>query len=561
MISSGEAEEAETEGHTHLEEESPDDEFEKGQKAELAELKELVALLESRQVASEQKEQATETALQAKLGRLKERIAMLEARQVSSERKVQVAKMDQASAETATQDELRRLKERIAMLEARQVSSERKDQAVETATQAELAELKELVVLLESRQAALEQKKQEETARPGYIRIPGMKSDIRAWASMRLQMIHDVNNSVENGPGYDCMHISSLPIPKRDRHATRAHVKETRFGVEACTLGRWSGQETDVRLFLESDLYGAQDLIGGENTTNQAIFRIRHAYVEWGPLIIGQYWGLFCDYEAFVDHVEFAPPVGAVSLRSPQMRYTHRVSDKLRVVTTVENPEGEYLDTNGKPNFTKANGRYALDQSNDKAFNNLVVDQVPDVGVSVIFNEKDKQHLSFRGAFRHLHTKKSDIKSQAIGLVVGAGGVFQVFGKDEVSVQVNGGSGVGRYVFETSGTAAFLDANGNLHTQRSIGGFLAYKHFWNKSLWSVLSVGSIYTKNNDHFRKTMTTNPVNKELHSVNANIHWRPDGFENMRLGVEYLWGQRKTERHGSSNLNRVMIGVKADF
>ncbi|MDR0407130.1 MAG: porin [Holosporales bacterium] len=468
-------------------------------------------------------------------------------------------------AET-TQPEIQEFKTQLETLETHQAAESQKcdisQPHKQKAVQCELQKLKNRLAALEAHQAVSEQKVHEEQKpRPGYFLIPGMKSDAKVWASVRMQIIHDLNNSVEYGAGYDLMHVTSIPLYGNDKHLTRAHLKETRYGIETLTPAQLGGKDTVVRLFLECDFFGAQDLVGGENTTNQALLRVRHVYVEYGPLIIGQYWGAFCDHNAFFDGVDFSPPVGGVSLRSPQIRYTHHVGDDLHVIATIENPEGECLDTNGKANFTKANGRYSLDQSSNKAFNNLVVDQCPDIGFSVVFDKQDKGHFSFRSALRHLHTKKSEKKSDVIGAVAGIGGVLKIFKDNEINAQINGGRGGGRYMFEIGGTGAFLDTDSKLHAQHTVGGMLAYKHFWGKSIWSDVGLGYIYIKNHDYLRRTKTQNPVNRELRSLNVNLHWRPSGFENMRIGTEYIWGQRKTEMHGSASLSRVMIGVKTDF
>jgi hypothetical protein len=353
------------------------------------------------------------------------------------------------------------------------------------------------------------------------------------------------------------MHVTSIPLKKNDKNVTRFHMRETRFGIEVLTPTQWR-KVVPARLFLESDLFGAQDMVGGENTTNQALLRIRHAYVEWGPLIIGQYWGVFCDHLAFPDVVDFSPPVGGVSLRSPQIRYTCHVEEDIDLVATIENPEGEYLDQNGKANFTKAQGRYRFNPVDN---DNCAIDKFPDLGLCATLNQRDGGHMAFRSSVRYLHTKKAEKKSFVIGAIVGVGGVFKVFGRDEINIQVNGGRGAGRYLYELGGTAAYLDKDNVLHAQPSIGGFLSYKHFWNPSLWSVLAGGYAFVKNHEDLRKVKTSTAVNKEVISVNANTHWRPDGLKNARFGVEYLLGMRRTENGGAGNLNRVMIGAKIDF
>jgi hypothetical protein len=401
-------------------------------------------------------------------------------------------------------------------------------------------------------------KEKANTPKSGYFKLPGMQLEARAWASIRMQIIHDLINGVENGAGYDCMHITSIPLKKNDKNVTRAHRRETRFGIEVLAPAQWGGGAAPARLFLESDLFGAQDMVGGENTTNQALLRIRHAYVEWGPLIIGQYWGVFCDHCAFVDVVDFSPPVGGVSLRSPQIRYTCHVKEDIDLVATIENPEGEYLDQNGKANFTKAQGRYRFNPTDN---DNCAVDKFPDIGFCATLNQRDGGHMAFRSAVRYLHTKKAEKKSFVIGAVVGVGGLFKVFGRDEINVQVNGGRGAGRYLYELSGTAAYLDKDNVLHVQPSVGGFLSYKHFWNSSIWSVLAGGYAFVKNHEDLRNTKTSTAVNKDVISVNANTHWRPEGFKNAKFGIEYLWGMRRTEKGGTGNLNRVMIGAKIDF
>jgi hypothetical protein len=391
----------------------------------------------------------------------------------------------------------------------------------------------------------------------GYFRIPGTVADARVWTSVRMQIIHDINNAIEYGAGYDCMHVASILIKKINRSMTRFHMKETRFGVEGRIPATWNGADSLASFFLEGDLYGAQNVIGGENTTNQALLRVRHAYVRWGPLLVGQYWGAFCDHDAFVDVVDFAPPVGGVSLRSPQIRYTS-VFGNVAVAATLENPEGEYLDVNGKAHFTKIN-RYFFDKDEGS---NLAVDRIPDLGLSVVLNQHDGGHMSFRSSFRQWSTRTTGgKKSSVIGIIAGAGGVFKVFGRDEINAQVNGGRGVGRYLFEVSGTGAFLDKEGELRAQPAVGGMLAYKHFWTRTLYSVLAGGYIHITNHSDLRQVATTTPVNKELFSASANVHWHPPGLENMRIGAEYLWGMRKTEKNGTGNLSRVMIGVKADL
>lgn len=85
----------------------------------------------------------------------------------------------------------------------------------------------------------------------------------------------------------------------------RQQLNETRIGFDV-------RGPNDVFARFEGDFYGADDSL-----------RLRHAYVSWHGLMIGQNWTNFMSVETLAETVDFQGPGALPFARVPQVRYTY----------------------------------------------------------------------------------------------------------------------------------------------------------------------------------------------------------------------------------------------
>jgi hypothetical protein len=102
-------------------------------------------------------------------------------------------------------------------------------------------------------------------------------------------------------------------------------LRETRIGFDV------KAPELSAR--FEGDFYGS----GG-------YFRLRHAWVEWHGLMVGQNWTNFMSVENLADTVDFQGAGALPFARVPQVRYTFQATPDLTLSASVEEDVGNSDD-------------------------------------------------------------------------------------------------------------------------------------------------------------------------------------------------------------------------
>ena len=105
-------------------------------------------------------------------------------------------------------------------------------------------------------------------------------------------------------------------------------VRQTRFGVKSSTPTAWG----DLKTQFEFELFGTGVDAG------QTTFRLRHAYGELGPLLVGQTWSAFMDIGVFPNTLEYWGPNGMVFFRNIQIRWTPIHTDHTQLAFALERP-------------------------------------------------------------------------------------------------------------------------------------------------------------------------------------------------------------------------------
>jgi hypothetical protein len=204
----------------------------------------------------------------------------------------------------------------------------------------------------------------------------------------------------------------------------------------------------DVMGFIEMDFWGGG---GNEIVSNSAHPRIRHAFVKYKDLTVGQTWSTFMNTSAIPESADFAgATTGLVFIRQGQVRYNVG-----NFQVALENPESWGGDT--------AN------------------DSVPDIVARYNF-KGDWGSVSVSGLARELNTTLGN-SERAFGASVA--GRIKTSGKDDIRFQFHKGE-LGRYV----GVAAVKDLYGE-EVEDLTSVLVAYRHFWNETLRSTVLYGKV----------------------------------------------------------------------
>ncbi len=170
---------------------------------------------------------------------------------------------------------------------------------------------------------------------PRSWRLPGTDIDVRIGGKVKADVIGRVGGDPSLG-AEDLFAVAAIDT-RRTRigdSAFRIHGRESRFNIE------FSKKETPLgpaRILLEGDFFGAA---GNQIASNSDSFRLRHAIVEVGPLLAGQWWTTFYDPGAYAETLDFQGAGGQTFIRQGVVRLQHRFANGFSIAGAIENPEG-----------------------------------------------------------------------------------------------------------------------------------------------------------------------------------------------------------------------------
>jgi hypothetical protein len=226
-------------------------------------------------------------------------------------------------------------------------------------------------------------------------------------------------------------------------------VNETRFNTKYV--------HGDVTGFIEMDLYGKATTGGGtQDFSNSSNPRLRHAFIKYKNILVGQTWSTFMNTSAIGEAADFGGPLVATAfIRQTQVRYTNG-----GLQLSLENPETRGGTTGD--------------------------DSLPDLIAKYTF-KGDWGNVSVSGLVRELNNAGDEETTVGYGIA----GRIKTVGKDDLRFQLHGGE-TGRYV----GVAAANDIfNGEVEESTSI--TVAYRHFWTDDVRSTAFYGNTTTDESD----------------------------------------------------------------
>ena len=293
----------------------------------------------------------------------------------------------------------------------------------------------------------------------------------------------------ERSPLRDFHLPSQIPVGAVDENfGLDYHVKESRFNFDVRTtlLGK------EIHGFIELDFLLSGS--GDEKVSNSFNPRLRHAYLEWDRLLIGQTWSTFM-VVVVPDEIDFSGALdGLVFIRQPQIRYKAG-----SWCFALENPEATITSYQGSaPEVTDS-------------------EILPDMIIRKNFGG-DWGSWSIAGVGRTLH-KRDLAKYSTFGFGITTGGKLKVGKTDDIRIIATYGSGLGRYLAAGFLPGAAKEMDGTLNPINTVNGYIAYNHFWIAKISSSFSIATYQA----FHEEAVVSQDINNSSYSVSGNLKYDP--------------------------------------
>ncbi len=302
-----------------------------------------------------------------------------------------------------------------------------------------------------------------------------------------------------------------------------AGFSQTRLGFEVTRRTRSRG---DIFIRLESDF-----------NTSSGGFRVRHAYGEIGRFLVGMTWSLTNNvgYQPLI--VSLDGPVGGIGIRTPQIRYSQRLSDKAGYSIGVEYSEPQI----NVPDTIDA----------------AAIQVIPDLTGRLTYNT-DRLSLRFSGAFTTISGRVIDNNIEySPGYLGSVAGILSSLKGGDLYFSFTVGRGTSHFVDTFNGKNQDLVFNPNQTAFIPLdywAGYVAYSHTLPKNLSASVSLGYSDVNNQDFQPDTDFSNSYNTLI-----NLFWDP--VEGARLGLEFAHGKRVDKGGESGYANRFSLLMYYDF
>lgn len=343
----------------------------------------------------------------------------------------------------------------------------------------------------------------------GWWKIPKTSTIFTFGGYVKADLIYDFNPI--GSPDY--FDVSEIPTDGSEGESMHFNVKETRLKLDVKNV------EKGLRAYLETDFYGT----GGA-------LRIRHAYVEYKGLLVGQTWSNFMDENVIPATLDFEKPAAYAFARHGMIRYKFNINDLMYFAISAEESKaaGQTPPEKGSfedplPDFT---GRFRI--------------------------TGDWGHVQVSGFLATIRYRFDAGGKKDVTLYGGnLSGQFNLFKKDKVIYQAIYGPGLGRY---RGGLSVSLDKNDDLVALIDLGLTIGVQHYWSEKFSSfvVLNYG-------------LNENTAGQPGTAFKASTYFAGNLLYNVRkgtfIGIEYLRGTRQDYNDADGSANRLQLSVRHSF
>jgi hypothetical protein len=329
-------------------------------------------------------------------------------------------------------------------------------------------------------------------------------------------VIHDFDAI---GDRYEFL-ATSIPTDGSQGRATTISARQTRFNLDIFQ------DNQAIRFFAEGDFFGE----GGD-------FRLRHGFVEYRGLILGQNWSTFQDESIIPSTLDYEGPVGLIFGRQPQLRWTLAASDQCELAIAIE--DASQSDSNVSLPFSGRDDH-----------------RLPDL-VGRVRQEFEFGHVQVASVLRDVAFESEltdDQRTTGWGLSIS--GALNAGTCDGLMAQVALGEGFARYIEDLDGTGsdAGLNVSGDLVALPTVGLFAGWNHRWARFLQSTFAYGFARVRNSDG----QSPNAFHRSEY-VSGNMVWSP--LTDLDMGLEVLWGSRQDKDRSRGEAVRMQFSTTFRF
>lgn len=409
----------------------------------------------------------------------------------------------------------------------------------------------------------------ERGTRPKSWRLPGTDVDLSINGYAKLDFISRLKGEF-NGT-LDTLPTNAIAIDSRGTApANRFHARESRIGFIA-------SKQTDFGLAnvqVEADFFGA---LGNQLVSNSENFRLRHAKVEIGPLLAGQFWGTFSDPSSIAETLDFQGAPGYTFIRQAQIRYTHTFSKGVTLAFAAENPETSIVVNNNIAPIAGVNQNVTVVQTRDNNIPDFVIrgrveDSWGHVQLGLLLRSISGEN--FAGG-NLLPTLAIGSNPNIAPTGTGRGNGFGVAGSIHAKINLPGlgskesartdfiafqflyGSGLGRYLQDSAGASGEATINpitGRLELLTSYGGYVTFQHQWSENLRSNFTFSLAEYENPAYLNR----NAYRGATYAA-GNIIWTV--VKDFDLGAELQYGERINQSGRRGDVLHVQTSAKFSF
>ena len=338
------------------------------------------------------------------------------------------------------------------------------------------------------------------------------------------------------GPSTMYNYISAVPLEgtvneRNNSDKFQSTLNATRFGFNFKTpkIGDHS-----VGGKVEMDFFGG----AGRDT-----FRIRHAYLTYDQWLIGQTWSNFNAVEYFPETVDASLSVGGSLTRVPQVKFSYPVDKNMNLAFSLEDSKAETVTTSGTQGFTTdAKAKLKLPSAVGRL--NYKFDNGSALSGRLFLTQKATNHEG-----------NDDFLAWGAAL----GGKYQVAENTLLRFDYNHIKGDTKNVL-WSNYAYVFDVNGEIKPNEFDVVTLGLTQKITPKIRSTLGFGYMRANTDNHFADLVRNDLTqNKELKEGWINMFYNP--VKPINLGIEYMYGERKTFDDQKGIDNRVNFTAIYDF
>ncbi|MEJ2594256.1 MAG: DcaP family trimeric outer membrane transporter [bacterium] len=344
--------------------------------------------------------------------------------------------------------------------------------------------------------------------------------ELRILGSIRANF----NYTSQDMPNNESFNPYEIPVDKSTYSFNYyAGVKQTRLGFEVIRRTRERG---DIFFRLEADFLQLN-----------GVFRLRHAYGQFGNFLFGKTWSLFNTIGYQPAMVSFDGSATGCGLRTPQLRYTHQINETLAWNVAIEYSQPTFIQPDtiaGEllqviPDFT---GRFSY--TREKISFRIAI-----IG-NVITGRRSNGEIEYLPIYGGSFAARVSLWKAATGYM-----------------SISGGKGISRFIDMFSGKSGDIIYNPGTDKFEALGMLTTYLAIGQNLPEDLsLSAGFGYAVlENKPFQLDTDFNIA----FDLMLNLFWNP--VAGARFGIEYAFGRRYDKDDDHGNATRLSALIIYDF